>query len=200
VECIKLTSEKWASENPEKRSEIHKAWRTANPEQDRENGRRWRTENPERCVQLKAAYRAANQERVLAAERRHREANAERIRQNYKRWIAANAERARRVAAEWKKANAEHVRALKAAYKARRRGADGTFSRQDVKYLFVAQRGRCAYCKAQLKKAYHIDHIVPLSKGGANFRRNIQLTCPPCNMRKHDKLPEDFAQELGLLL
>jgi hypothetical protein len=50
--------------------------------------------------------------------------------------------------------------------------------------VFVWQRdqGRCVQCGTNQKLEY--DHIVPLSKGGSNTERNIQLLCEPCNRAK----------------
>ena len=46
--------------------------------------------------------------------------------------------------------------------------------------------GRCAKCGSQEKLEY--DHIIPLSKGGSNTARNIQLLCESCNRKKSDKI------------
>ena len=69
-----------------------------------------------------------------------------------------------------------------------------------VSDLLKLQKGRCIYCDSEIKTKYHLDHIVPLSKGGAHERRNVQLLCPTCNVRKSAKDPIQFAQERGLLL
>jgi Holliday junction resolvasome RuvABC ATP-dependent DNA helicase subunit len=53
----------------------------------------------------------------------------------------------------------------------------------DVK-MFVWQRdqGRCVKCGSQENLEY--DHIIPVSKGGSNTVRNIQLLCEKCNRQK----------------
>ncbi len=53
----------------------------------------------------------------------------------------------------------------------------------DVK-MFVWQRdgGRCVKCGSQENLEY--DHIIPVSKGGSNSARNIQLLCENCNRSK----------------
>ena len=50
--------------------------------------------------------------------------------------------------------------------------------------LFVWQRdnGRCVICGSQEKLEY--DHIIPISKGGSNTARNIQLLCEKHNRSK----------------
>jgi 5-methylcytosine-specific restriction endonuclease McrA len=44
---------------------------------------------------------------------------------------------------------------------------------------------RCALCGADLRvTGYHVDHILPFSRGGQSKQENVQPLCPPCNMRK----------------
>jgi 5-methylcytosine-specific restriction endonuclease McrA len=42
--------------------------------------------------------------------------------------------------------------------------------------------GKCADCGSREKLEY--DHIIPVSQGGANTVRNIELRCERCNRRK----------------
>lgn len=42
--------------------------------------------------------------------------------------------------------------------------------------------GKCIECESKEKIEY--DHIIPISKGGSNTERNIQLLCEKCNRKK----------------
>jgi hypothetical protein len=46
--------------------------------------------------------------------------------------------------------------------------------------------GKCVKCESNEKLEF--DHIIPVSKGGANTYRNIQLLCEPCNRTKSAKI------------
>lgn len=72
--------------------------------------------------------------------------------------------------------------------------------RGTVRRIGDAQRWRCAICRASVKKAYHIDHIMPLKLNGAHEPCNIQILCPTCNVRKSAKHPIKYMQERGFLL
>lgn len=47
-------------------------------------------------------------------------------------------------------------------------------------------QGHCARCGSRENLEY--DHIVPVSKGGSNTARNIELLCQECNRKKSDKI------------
>lgn len=65
---------------------------------------------------------------------------------------------------------------------------------ENVRRLWAEQDGRCAYCGVMLEK-YHIDHIIPLIKGGEHKPENWCLACPDCNYRKHARTPEEWAAD-----
>lgn len=55
--------------------------------------------------------------------------------------------------------------------------------------LMARERNSCANCGVnftELQGKPHIDHIVPLSKGGCNDIVNLQLLCSACNQEKLD--------------
>lgn len=134
-----------------------------------------------------AKWRATKPESALAAVQRYRAANVEKERARVRAFKAANP--------QFNAINCGRRRARKI-------GAAGKFTAADVSALSELQRGKCAHswCRVPLKDGHHIDHVMPLARGGSNDRRNLQLLCPACNMKKHAKHPIDFAQENGLLL
>jgi hypothetical protein len=62
-----------------------------------------------------------------------------------------------------------------------------------VKAVFHRDKGRCVICNVDLtgvvnlSPVKHLDHMVPLHKGGTNDSSNIQLLCARCNLTKAGK-------------
>lgn len=83
----------------------------------------------------------------------------------------------------------------------RRRGRKlGRLPYGTIPHLGEMQRWKCAICRTGLKAGYHVDHIMPIAKGGRHEPRNLQLLCQRCNVRKSAKDPIAYMQELGRLL
>jgi len=123
---------------------------------------------------------------------------------NYKRarsWKANNKERAleldRKSLVKRRRENPEKFRAYHKTYRANKLGADGEYTAEDIKRLKEEQHGICAApsCSKNIIIDYHVDHMVPLSRGGPNWPTNLQILCPSCNMKKSNKLYDIWLEE-----
>lgn len=65
----------------------------------------------------------------------------------------------------------------------------------DRSIVFDRDNGTCYLCESQVDPDdWHMDHVVPISKGGPHTYDNVRVTHPNCNLRKSDRLPEDFIE------
>jgi len=53
----------------------------------------------------------------------------------------------------------------------------------------------CQYCGSSQR--LHIDHIIPIVRGGSNAFENLITSCRPCNQSKGSKLPCDWEIARG---
>lgn len=184
VECQRVVGHALYARDREKRAAKHAAWQKENAEAIAERYKRYYEANKEARSASYKAYRQANPEKEAARHKRYQNENREVCRERGRQYRLNNPDVMR---AKWAKR-----RSIEA-------GAEGKFTAADIERIAELQRGRCANCRCKLVK-FHIDHIEPLSRGGSNWPSNLQLLCPPCNLRKHAKAPERWAAEQGRLL
>jgi 5-methylcytosine-specific restriction enzyme A len=61
------------------------------------------------------------------------------------------------------------------------------------KYVLERDRSQCQSCgKSDQQARLHIDHIIPLAKGGTNDLSNLHTLCQDCNLSKSDRLDPRF--------
>lgn len=74
------------------------------------------------------------------------------------------------------------------------RNASGDHTSIEIEKLYQEQDGFCYWCDRELDSGYHVDHVIPLSRGGTNFIENIVISCPTCNLSKGSKLPSEWTR------
>lgn len=129
----------------------------------------------------------------------HRHKNLDKKRKRQLQWQRANRDRVRQANRDWCRKNPGNVRARKEKRRNRAKQVEGSYTRSDVLVQYNRQHGCCYYCGEKLGKIYHVDHVIPISRGGANDPCNLVLTCPFCNLSKGDKLPSEWPQGGRLL-
>lgn len=61
-----------------------------------------------------------------------------------------------------------------------------------VRALLLRDGDGCRYCHKTFPQ-YHVDHVIPRSRGGPDKLDNLVLACPPCNMAKGARTPEEWG-------
>lgn len=147
------------------------------PEKRRESARRasrrWAAANREKRREYMRRWKSVNREKILEDNRRWKAANPEKACVAVRRWAAANPEKRR-----------EHHRRRRA------RKLNTTvehFREPDC-------TGVCYLCgeKDLTRAQMHLDHVVPLSRGGSHTPDNVAWACAPCNLSKGAKPLEEW--------
>jgi hypothetical protein len=142
-------------------------------EQDREaynaKAREWQSSPARKAA--RRAYLKANADRRQQWARADRAKNPERYSRYWKQWAAENTEvlaevyRMRR-ARQW--ANPDSI----------------GVSVWEWRKILNRSQGCCFYCGVKAD-VIHMDHVVPLAKGGRHAPANVVVSCGRCNVRKH---------------
>lgn len=135
-------------------------------ETDDEREKRLLAQNRERVRK----FRTKHPEEIRARKRLYRESHVESIRAYFRRYFQTP-----KGIAVARRAHAKR-HALKVG---------ATIGEVDVAALFARDKGRCQICRKKVDpKNWHMDHVIPLSKGGEHNMRNLRVTHPICNRRK----------------
>lgn len=154
------------------------------------------------CLRLRYAdYRRRNMKKISANARNYHKAHPEWSKQTKKRWyekykddVIQKTRQYRKDNPDYWRAGQRHWAAKYANRRARRLNAGGRIGKYDVLEKYIRQRGLCFYCNCDVSTGFHIDHYIPLSKGGTNDPSNIVIACPSCNLEKGDKFPDQFKR------
>jgi len=100
-------------------------------------------------------------------------------------------------AVEWQKNNKERRRDIVFNYDSKRRAFKSCgASLSEVRKWRNVQIKECYWCGVSCQENYHVDHYVPLSKGGKHEIKNLVISCPSCNLRKNAKMPDEWIDEI----
>lgn len=161
------------------KKEINKKYREQNYEK-LSNYDKARNLTPKRASQRRETYLRHRVKRINDV-RAYYEKNKERLNSIAKLRLKSNPEKAR---AYWNNRDAK-----------RRAAGWYKLTAEQISDLFNSQKGKCFYCDKNLA-SYHIDHIIPIAKGGEHKLSNLVLSCPKCNLTKNSQDPEVFVEKI----
>lgn len=170
---------KYRAENSEKIIEYRKFHYEIHRQQIIECSKQWARENPEKRKAAGRKYYNTHRDIVLLKQKDRFESNPE--------LKAKKKERDRK----WNKKNPESARERSARRQALIADCEiNDLTDQQIREILTT--GQCANC-GRIDKM-HLDHIIPISRGGNNTKDNCQALCGPCNLTKHAKILQDGAQ------
>lgn len=68
----------------------------------------------------------------------------------------------------------------------------------DLQAWVSDQPKNCFWCGDVGLTDWHLDHFIPMSKGGPHCIDNLVIACPDCNLKKSDADPLAFASRIGV--
>lgn len=177
-----------------KQRECERQSKARHREQVRARGKAYHVKHRERLLAKAKSYYVKNRER-LAAKRNGQQQLIQAKNANY---YETNKDRLKAECAAYRRqnphvdVNAKAKRRLRIEATVENEGAIAHF----IKLIRSSTRVACYYCQRMIHgKDAHIDHIVPLSKGGGHTGGNICASCRVCNQRKHAKLLTEWQRD-----
>jgi hypothetical protein len=143
--------------------------------------------NPERYRRSTKRWIEANKEKVASQQKQRRLDDPIKYSLRYKKYRIKNIEKIREKEKRYNQENREKVR-MQAAKRRARKKDNKVFevTDKDLRRLF---NDPCIYCGGA---AEHIEHLIPISRGGPHGIGNLAPSCAICNLSKHNKTVYEF--------
>ena len=216
IVCHAERQKKLYEKNPEKYKNRRKTRYWENPEKARQSTRDWIANNITKVKQSNALYYKNNSEKIKNQVKEYRNINKILLRTKSKiKYNKLTVEQKNKIvekrrqkllndrsfrfhtyekAKEYRNNNKNLIRSHRSNYRARKKIALGVITPELIELRHKQQKNLCYYCDTLYNDQYHIDHMVPLVRGGTNEPHNICIACIQCNLRKHTKMPWDFLK------
>ena len=219
-DIIRISKAAWYAANREKIAKQHIEYREANKEKIRvytvnnrkkaaKRSAKCRTRHPEKILSYTQSHKAEqkkrsrtwyekNRERALALSHLYDMQHAQEKRMYRMMYYRLHREKLRIYSAAWHKAFPEKTRMRVIRRRARINNAPiNNFTHSQWIEMKEHFHYCCIYCGKKTLRLT-MDHITPLSKGGAHTKINIVPSCGPCNSKKHTGPPLKPVQPLLL--
>jgi len=120
--------------------------------------------------------------------RKHYIKNKEKISETYRLWYNDNKCRVSYNRRKWKMENPTSVKISK-----KKRAL--VVIKDNSEIINNIKKTHCYWCGKALHNKYHLDHVVPIAKGGSHAAYNLVSACSVCNLSKGAKMPNDFLKK-----
>lgn len=187
--------------------EAERERRRRDPEHIRAAERARRQRNRDVLLVRGAAYREAHREELRAKALAYHAAHRDEVLRRNRARYQANRDAINAARAEWWRTHPEEARAQAARTRLRRQQAKtcdhaACLALGPVQLAWQTNPHVCYLCGTQLFLSSkpgelghaHLDHVMPISRGGLHCAENLRPACASCNHRKHKRTPDEFAR------
>lgn len=206
-EKIKKESDRrkrYRERNREKISDARKLYHAENRERLSEKARKYYESNRDRMKAQAKAYYDKHRQLRSEQKKQYRKLNRDKISQQKRRYYDQNREVIVERLNKYSKTHTEVIRGCGRRAQSKRRAVKRRVTIGDSKSIAMwEQQWRskrtvvCHWCRKRVKTVdVHVDHVIPLAKGGEHTVENLCVACESCNLSKNAKSPEVWNKSL----
>ena len=153
--------------------------------------------NRDKVRQYKHNYYVKHQEEVYEYNQKYRQEHHDEMSNYCHAYYLAHIDEISAKCKEWARTESGKLsrRAANQKRKARMKKIEGAHSKEELLLALEFFDYKCAYSGEVLEEEYHIDHIVPVSKGGTNHIWNIVPANSGPNLSKRDHKMENWFRK-----
>ena len=194
-ECINEKRRLKRKQDPETAKALDRARYLKDREKRLLTSNNYRNKNSEKIKKRKQEYRAKNKEQLAIKHKNYYKENKAALLEKQKLYYQQHKTEIANYKKQYNKTEKGRcsIKNGRHAYRSRKLSTcDCTITAKTLAELMVLQQYCCFYCNTPLDlkdRNTHLDHYMPLSKGGAHSISNVVWSCAACNLTKNNKLP-----------
>ena len=198
-ECEHQRKKQHKNDNIDKYKANYEKYKEVNSDKLKEKSKKYYKNNKDEIINRINNYKKQNRDIVIKQKKEYRTKNREKILEKAKEYYLENVVKIKKYKKEYQQKEENKPLFRIAKHKRRIKLKQGNVTPLQIRNL-VNNTNSCYWCNIKLHNNYHIDHYIPLSKGGEHTISNLVISCPSCNLRKNAKDPYVFAQSIGRLI
>lgn len=156
--------------------------------------KKYRDEKKEHTNIVRRIKYAQNADKINLKNKEKYKENSSKIKEYNRKWYASHKEYFSQKNKKYAKENKQSI-----YLKNRKRSkklVGKNISQNQIDILLSQHEDKCFYCKIEIKAGFnlHLDHKIPLSRGGEHTIENLVPACKTCNLQKGIQTDEEFLK------
>ena len=199
---IKNRIKEYEEENKDKIKEYKKQYYQANKDKIKNRIKEYKKNNKDKIKEQQRQYYEKNRNNEIKRVTLYRINNIDKIKEYkkqyyqknkkyYNQWRIENKDYFK----EYRENNKDYFKAAYHKYRTKKVNNGGYYTKEQYNYMLEYFDYKCAYSGKCIKSNLHIDHIIPVSKGGVSYIWNLIPSTPSANLSKNNRDMEEWYKE-----
>ena len=148
-------------------------------------------DNREEIIKRAKINYIKNKPKIQKYKKEYAQKNKTKLSKKLKKYYKENKDRLRENGKKYYQKNKDLFLIASRKRKAlKKSSSDGTITKSSLEELLQKQNNKCHHCGCELDETKHLDHYIPLSKGGIDSIINVVWSCARCNLTKQATMPK----------
>ena len=191
----KLCDKKYRENNKDKIKEYHKNYYENNKDKIKESWKNYRENNKDKRKESWKNYYENNKDKIKKYREKNKDKRKGYMKEYNKKYRENNKDKLKEYIKEYCENNKDKRKGYTHKRRALKLGNGGSYTQLQWLDTLEYFDYKCAYTGECIKHGCHVEHIVPVSKGGTSYIWNLVPSTERANLSKRNRDMEEWYRE-----